>query len=96
MNTAKKAVAVVVPAPARTEIGLLDKKTEPYARSFCCSQAHLPRRYEITAPRNPNKPRLTMISPVGIPRDCESVSSGKTGSSRAGGGVKVGKRVGVC
>ena len=50
----------------------------------------------MTAPKNPNKPRLRINNPVGTPRVPVELESVNEGSSRGGGGVNVGKRVGVC
>src|SRR5215217_9530957 len=69
----------------------MEKRPDTYPAFF----VYLPRKYEMTAPMNPNNPRLRMISPVGIPVVWELVSSVKEGTSMGGGGVKVGNRVGV-
>ena len=57
---------------------------------------YLPRRYEITAPKNPNSPRLRINKPVGIFVGADPGESVNKGTSSGGGGVKVGRRVGVC
>src|SRR5687767_6850841 len=86
----KRAVVVAAPAPAKIRISFNDKK-RPLRRSFF----YLPRRYEITAPKKPNKPRPRIKRPIGT-FVVAVVGPVKDGRSRGGGGVKVGKRVTVC
>jgi hypothetical protein len=49
----------------------------------------------MTAPKNPNKPRLRISKPAGIFVGALRGLSVNWGWSRCGGGVNVGRRVGV-
>ncbi len=60
MPAAVRVVAAAAPAIARTN--KQSKKTET---SWCFF--YLPRKYDITAPKKPNNPRLMINNPVGIP-----------------------------
>ena len=66
---------------------ITDKHT--IKRSF-----YLPRRKEIRVPNPPMNPRIMMNNPAGT-RFAESRFGRKVGTTSSGGGVNVGKRVGV-
>ena len=50
----------------------------------------------MTAPKKPNSPKLRINKPAGMPAVPVTVGSLNEGNSRGGGGVNVGRRVGVC
>ena len=104
-------VLVAAHAPAITKLISPEiKKTDQSSVFFICACFicgtvvprlsaicnYLPRKYEMTAPKNPNKPRLRINSPAGIFVADVLGTSLNVGGSRGGGGVNVGKRVGVC
>jgi hypothetical protein len=79
MSTAKRLAPVAAPAHAITnQIGYAQKDREKLGL-FCCHDVerdaippyaekvvYLPRKYEITAPKKPNSPRLRINNPVGM------------------------------
>ena len=91
MLMAKVAAAVAAPAHAKIRKSFKDKKKTAHAVFF-----YLPRRYEITAPKKPNKPRPMIKKPIGTFEVAFAAGSVNDGRSSGGGGVNVGKRVAVC
>src|SRR5215207_7659920 len=96
MSTAKVPVPVVAPVPAITRGTFTTKKTEQSVFFVAYLLTYLPRKYEITAPKKPNNARLRINRPAGMPVAELRAASLNAGKSRGGGGVNVGKRVGVC
>jgi hypothetical protein len=97
------AVVVEVVAAAANFISYLNKnRLAGTSLFFILTQSsfnksfYRPRMSEIRAPNNPITPKITIISPIGIPIFTGLVTGGsKVGIIKAGGAVKVGSLVGA-